>query len=108
MRSYILPKHHVFFSTQRDLKTIFWVGWGGSVERSLYEGNPISLVFQNIDPPSPSPPGESVLPPQQRRGRGTHSPGGEGDVGSIFWKKREVGLPSYNDLSTGGSVTWTN
>ncbi len=34
----------------------------------LYEGNPISLVFQNIYPPSPSPPGESVLPPQQRRG----------------------------------------
>ncbi len=30
-------------------------------------GNPISLVFQNIDPPSPSPPGECVLPPQQRR-----------------------------------------
>ncbi len=34
----------------------------------LYEGNPISLVLQNIDPPSLSPPGESVLPPQQRRG----------------------------------------
>ncbi len=34
----------------------------------LKEGNPNSLVFQNIDPPSPSPPGESVLPPQQRRG----------------------------------------
>jgi hypothetical protein len=31
----------------------------------------ISLVFQNIDPPSPSPPGECALrapPPQQRRG----------------------------------------
>ncbi len=31
----------------------------------------------------------------------THSPGGEGDGGSIFWKTREIGLPSYNDLSTG-------
>ena len=39
-----------------------------TVERLLQEANPISLVFQNIDPPSPSPPGESVLPPQQRRG----------------------------------------
>ncbi len=29
-----------------------------------------------------------------------HSPGGEGDGGSIFWKTREIGLPSYNDLST--------
>jgi hypothetical protein len=34
----------------------------------------MSVVFQNIDPPSPSPPGECVLPPQQR-------PGGEGDGG---------------------------
>jgi hypothetical protein len=24
-----------------------------------------------------------------------------GDGGSIFWKTREIGLPSYNDLSTG-------
>ncbi len=30
----------------------------------------------------------------------TDSPGGEGDGGSIFWKTREIGLPSYNDLST--------
>jgi hypothetical protein len=30
----------------------------------------------------------------------THSPGVEGDGGSIFWKTREIGLPSYNDLST--------
>ncbi len=40
-----------------------------------------------------------VLPPQQRRGGthlGTHSPGGEGDGGSIFWKTREIGLPSYS------------
>jgi hypothetical protein len=26
--------------------------------------------------------------------------GGEGDRGSIFWKTKEIGLPSYNDLST--------
>jgi hypothetical protein len=30
------------------------------------------------------------------------SPGGEGDGGSIFGKTREIGLPSYNDLSTAG------
>ncbi len=34
-------------------------------------------VFQNIDPPPPSPPGECVLPPHQRGG-GTPSPGGGG------------------------------
>ncbi len=30
----------------------------------------------------------------------TDSPGGVGYRGSIFWKTREIGLPSYNDLST--------
>jgi hypothetical protein len=36
-------------------------------------------------------------------GGGTKSsPGGEGDRGSIFWKTRDIGLPSYsNNLSTG-------
>jgi hypothetical protein len=31
-------------------------------------------------------------------------PGGKGDGGSIFWKTREIGLPSYNDLSTGKMI----
>ncbi len=49
----------------------------------------MSLVFQNIDPPPPSPPG------------GTHSPGGLGGGGSIFWKTINIGLPSYsNNIST--------
>jgi hypothetical protein len=51
----------------------------------------MSLVFQNIDPPS-----------SLRPGGGTNSPGGEGGGGSIFCKTRETGLPSYsNNLSTG-------
>jgi hypothetical protein len=66
----------------------------------------MSLVFQNIDPQSPSPPGECDLPPPPHQGGGagcwgggggggTHSPGEEGD-GSIFWKTRDIGLPSYS------------
>ncbi len=70
-----------------------------TVERSLQEGNPISIVFQNIDPPSPSPP-RRVYPPRLCCGGRTDSPDGEGDGGSIFWKTREIGLPSCNDLST--------
>ncbi len=31
------------------------------VERLLLEANPMAGVFQNIDPPTPSPPGECVL-----------------------------------------------
>ncbi len=38
-------------------------------------------VFQNIDPPSPSPPGECVPPPPLRCGGKTHSLGGEGGGG---------------------------
>jgi len=43
----------------------------------------MSLVFQNIDPPSPSPPGSCVLPPNKgggehtrRAGRGVGAGGG--------------------------------
>jgi hypothetical protein len=82
----------------------------------------MSLVFQNIDPPPPSPPSECVLPPSPHppNPQGvTHLPrtmlgGGEGGRrrvhtrwaergvgGSIFWKTRDIGLPSYsNNLST--------
>jgi hypothetical protein len=45
-------------------------------------------VFQNIDP---SPPGECVPPAFGARGR-THSPGGEGGGGSIFWKTSDTAL----------------
>jgi hypothetical protein len=55
-----------------------------------------------VTPPSPSPPGECVLFPRPRlccEGR-TDSPGGEGDGVSIFWKTREIGLPSYSKICT--------
>ncbi len=52
-------------------------------------------------PPPPSPPSEWVL----TKAGGTNSPGGEGGGGSIFWKTRDIGLPSYsNNLSTVLSV----
>jgi hypothetical protein len=42
-----------------------------------------------------------VCPPPATKAGGTHSPGGEGEGGSIFWKTREIGWPSYsNGLST--------
>ncbi len=59
----------------------------------------MSLVFQNIDPQPPLRPA-SVSPPPRKAG-GTHSRGGEWGGGSIFWKARDIGLPSYsNNLST--------
>jgi hypothetical protein len=60
----------------------------------------MSLVFQNIDPPPPSPPGECVLPPN--KGGGVQNRRAErGMGGSIFWKTIDIGLPSYgNNLST--------
>jgi hypothetical protein len=65
----------------------------------------MSLVFQNIDPQPPSPPGECV-PLLFGGGGWTHSPGGEG---SIFWKTKDIGLPSNsNNLSTGLSIAGRN
>jgi hypothetical protein len=54
----------------------------------------------SIDPPSPSPPSNCVHPAFVGRAI-THSPGREGDGGAIFWKTKEMKLPSYiNNLST--------
>ncbi len=41
-----------------------------------------------------------VCPPPATKAGGTHSPGGEADGGSIFWKTREIGLPSYIKICT--------
>ncbi len=63
----------------------------------------MSLVFQNIDPPPPLPArrGCPPPPPPPTKAGGTHSPGGVRGGGSIFWKTRDIGLPSYrNNLST--------
>ncbi len=45
-------------------------------------------------------------PTHQRRG-GTHSPGGEGDGGSIFWKTPAMGLASYSYLLLPLTLTYT-
>ena len=37
-------------------------------QSTYVEYRAVSCVFQNIDPPPPSPPGECFLPAQQRRG----------------------------------------
>jgi hypothetical protein len=55
-------------------------------------------VFQNIDPPSPSPPDDCV---GLWCGGRTHSLGGEGGGGSIFWKTSDTAL-----YSTYGSTLW--
>jgi hypothetical protein len=50
----------------------------------------MSGVFQNIDPPNPSPPGECV-PPRLWCGGRTHSLGGEG-VGGQYFGRRQTQL----------------
>ncbi len=62
-------------------------------------------VFQNIDPPPPSPPGECVLPRLWCGGR-THSLGGEGGGRSIFWKTSDTALYStYVTTSWSAALT---
>jgi hypothetical protein len=64
----------------------------------------MSLVFQNIHPPSPSPPGECVPPPLLVEGGGRgHTRRAERGVGGHYFGRRDIGLPSYsNNLSTTG------
>jgi hypothetical protein len=52
----------------------------------------MSCVFQNIDPPPPSPPGECV-PPAFVAGGG-HTRRVVRGVGSIFWKTQDTALYS--------------
>jgi hypothetical protein len=40
------------------------------------------------------------LSSHRNKGGGTHSTGGEGDGGSIFWKTREIGLLCYSKICT--------
>jgi hypothetical protein len=58
----------------------------------------MSCVFQNIDSPPSSSPGECVVctvnPPRLYCGGRTHLPGGEGGGGSIFWKTQDTALYS--------------
>jgi hypothetical protein len=70
-------------------------GWAQSI-LTYVEYRAVSGVFQNIDPPTPSPPSECVLPLHQRQG-GTHSPGGEGEGGQYFARRQTLDWP----LSTG-------
>jgi hypothetical protein len=57
------------------------------------------LLFSKILTPHPCLHLASLSSPRNKGG-GTHSPGGEGDGGSIFWKTREIGLPSYSKICT--------
>jgi hypothetical protein len=74
-----------------------------NAQNSYREYRAVSLVFQNIDPPPPSPPGECVLSPQQRRGVCTHR--AVRGVGGQYFGRRDTGLASYsNNLSTRGAI----
>ena len=61
---------------------------------TFIEYRAVSGVF-HTPAPSPHHPASVSSPQHQNRG-GTHSPGGEGVGGSIFWKTPDIGLASYN------------
>jgi hypothetical protein len=61
----------------------------------------MSRVFQNIDPSPPLHPASVYPPPLLGEGGGHTHRAERGVGGSIFWKTRDIGLPSYsNNLST--------
>jgi hypothetical protein len=59
----------------------------------------VSGVFQNIDPPPPSPTSECVLPPHQRRGGGGYTLAGRwgvgGGVNTLEDARHWIGLLQY-------------
>jgi hypothetical protein len=63
----------------------------------------MSCVFLNIDPPPLS--ARRVCNPRLCGGGRTHSPGGEGGEGSIFWKTQDTALYStYIEFSLGRGI----
>jgi hypothetical protein len=52
------------------------------------EYSAVSDVFQNIDPPPPSPASECVLPPHRTGHRTRTAPGGEGVGGQYFGRRQ--------------------
>jgi hypothetical protein len=77
--------------------------WGGNtlVTEYIFYCKRAILFLSSSKILTPHPPlrPASVYPPPLLWGR-TDSPGGEGDGGSIFWKTREIGLPSYSKICT--------
>ncbi len=53
-----------------------------------------------LTPHPPLRPASLSSPRNKGGGYTPHSAGGEGDGGSIFWKTREIGLPSYSKICT--------
>ncbi len=77
-------------------------GWEGEGAQSTYftvRGQSYFSRLPKYWPPIPLS-ARRVCPLPATKAGGTHSPGGEGDWGSIFWKTREIGLPSYSKICT--------
>ncbi len=65
----------------------------------------VSDAFQNIDPHPLST--QRVCPSLAPKAGGTHSPGGEGVGGPIFWKTPDIGLASYSKFTLRYTVIHT-
>jgi hypothetical protein len=80
--------------------------WSPHKVLTYVENRAVSRVlFQNIDPPPPSPPSECVLPPHQRRVVHTRRAGGGWGWGVNILEdaRHRIGLLQYN-LSTGAPL----
>ncbi len=88
----IASRFFCIFCTYQFLPVLIWCSRREIVycKRAI-----LSLSSSKILTPHPPLRPASVYPPPLLGGR-THSPGGEGDGGSIFWKTSEIGLPSYS------------
>jgi hypothetical protein len=74
-------------SCQFQAIDFYFLRWTHKVVITYVEYRAVSDVFQNIDPPPPSPPSECVLPPNQRRG--VHTRRTVRGVGGQYFGRRQ-------------------
>jgi hypothetical protein len=96
-----LVHSHMEMSEKFDLVWKYFSKIAGKIyskEDSIsVEYRAVSCVFRNIDPPPTPLSTRRVCPPPATKLGGTHSQGGEGGGGSIFWKMKDIGLASYSN-----------
>ncbi len=94
----LLSAHETWTYAGKSCLPVCWKLKGRKRREIIVRGQSYFSRLPKYWPPIPL--SARQCPPPATKAGGTHSPGGEGDGGSIFWKTREIGLPSYNDLST--------
>ncbi len=98
---WLIAVTHLWRNPQRKFRLNGGGGEGGSTTEYIFYCKRAILFLSSSKILTPHPPlRPAIVYPRLCCGRRTDSPGGEGGGGSIFWKTREIGLPSYSKKCT--------